>query len=71
MEATQDYEPYDRQKNIDANRKNTARHAYFREYLTDERLRDFSRKSVRKIVQKVRTKRPLYRQHSIGYNIIY
>lgn len=38
VEATQNYEPYDRQKVIDANKKNTVRHAYFREYLALQRL---------------------------------
>ena len=38
VEATQSYEPYDRQKVIDANKKNTVRHAYFREYLALQRL---------------------------------
>ena len=38
VEATQSYEPYDRQKVIDANKKNAVRHAYFREYLALQRL---------------------------------
>ena len=38
VEATQSYEPYDRQKVIDANKKNTVRHAYFREYLALQHL---------------------------------
>ena len=38
IEATQDYEAYDRQKVIDENKKNTVRHAYFREYLALQRL---------------------------------
>lgn len=38
IEATQNYELYDRQKVIDANKKNTIRHAYFREYLALQRL---------------------------------
>lgn len=38
VEATQDYEPYDRQKIIDENKNNTVRHAYFREYLALQRL---------------------------------
>ena len=38
VEATRDYEPYDRQKIIDENKKNTVRHAYFREYLALQRL---------------------------------
>lgn len=37
-EATQSYESYDRQKVIDANKKNAVRHAYFREYLVLQRL---------------------------------
>lgn len=32
------YEPYDRQKIIEQNKKNTVRHAYFREYLALQRL---------------------------------
>ena len=38
VEATQNYEPYDRQRVIDTNKKNTVRHAYFREYLALQRL---------------------------------
>lgn len=38
VEATQNYEPYDRQRVIDTNKKNTIRHAYFREYLALQRL---------------------------------
>lgn len=38
IEATPDYETYDRQKIIDANKKNAVRHAYFREYLALQRL---------------------------------
>lgn len=38
VEATQSYEPYDRQKVIDTNKKNAVRHAYFREYLALQRL---------------------------------
>lgn len=38
VEATQSYESYDRQKVIDANKKNAVRHAYFREYLVLQRL---------------------------------
>lgn len=38
IEATPDYETYDRQKIIDENKKNTVRHAYFREYLALQRL---------------------------------
>lgn len=38
IEATPDYETYDRQKVIDANKKNAVRHAYFREYLALQRL---------------------------------
>lgn len=37
-EATQDYELFDRQRIIDENKKNTVRHAYFREYLALQRL---------------------------------
>lgn len=36
--ATRNYEPYDRQKVIDANKKNAVRHAYFKEYLALQRL---------------------------------
>lgn len=38
IEATPEYETYDRQKIIDENKKNTIRHAYFREYLALQRL---------------------------------
>lgn len=38
IEATSDYETYDRQKIIDINKKNAVRHAYFREYLALQRL---------------------------------
>ena len=38
IEATPEYETYDRQKIIDENKKNTVRHAYFREYLALQRL---------------------------------
>lgn len=38
IEATPDYETYDRQRIIDTNKKNTVRHAYFREYLALQRL---------------------------------
>lgn len=38
IEATPGYEAYDRQKIIDANKKNAVRHAYFREYLALQRL---------------------------------
>ena len=38
VEATQDYQPCVRQKIIDENKKNTVRHAYFREYLALQRL---------------------------------
>lgn len=38
IEATPAYEPYDRQKVIGDNKKNTVRHAYFREYLALQRL---------------------------------
>ena len=38
IEATPDYETYDRQKIIDTNKKNAVRHAYFREYLALQRL---------------------------------
>lgn len=37
-DATPDYEPYDRQKIIEKNKKNAVRHAYFREYLALQRL---------------------------------
>ena len=37
-EVTRGYEIYDRQKVIDKNKKNTVRHAYFREYLALQRL---------------------------------
>lgn len=38
VEATPDYETYDRQRIIENNRKNPIRHAYFREYLALQRL---------------------------------
>ncbi len=38
IDATSGYEPYDRQKIIEQNKKNTVRHAYFREYLALQRL---------------------------------
>ena len=38
IEATQEYECYDRQKVINENKKNIVRHAYFREYLALQRL---------------------------------
>ena len=38
VEATPDYETYDRQRIIDSNKKNPVRHAYFREYLALQRL---------------------------------
>ena len=38
INATPGYEPYDRQKIIEQNKKNTVRHAYFREYLALQRL---------------------------------
>lgn len=38
IDATPGYEPYDRQKIIEENKKNTVRHAYFREYLALQRL---------------------------------
>lgn len=38
VEATPRYEPYDRQKIIEANKKNTVRHAYFREYFALQKL---------------------------------
>ena len=38
IEATPDYETYDRQKIIDMNKNNVVRHAYFREYLALQRL---------------------------------
>lgn len=38
IDATPGYEPYDRQRIIDRNKKNTVRHAYFREYLALQRL---------------------------------
>ena len=38
VEATPDYETYDRQRIIDSNKKNAVRHAYFREYLALHRL---------------------------------
>lgn len=38
MDATPGYEPYDRQKIIEQNKKDAVRHAYFREYLALQRL---------------------------------
>ena len=38
VEATPCYEQYDRQKIVEANKKNAVRHAYFREYLALQRL---------------------------------
>ena len=38
INATPGYEPYDRQKIIEQNKKNPVRHAYFREYLALQRL---------------------------------
>ena len=38
INATPGYEPYDRQKIIEQTKKNTVRHAYFREYLALQRL---------------------------------
>lgn len=38
IDATPEYEPYDRQRIIDQNKKNEVRHAYFREYLALQRL---------------------------------
>ena len=38
VEATQNYELYDRQRVININKKNTVRHAYFSEYLALQRL---------------------------------
>ena len=38
IEATPNYETYDRQRIIDINKKNAVRHAYFREYLALQRL---------------------------------
>lgn len=38
VEATPDYETYDRQRIIDNNKKNPIRHAYFREYLALQKL---------------------------------
>ena len=38
VDATPGYEPYDRQKIIEQNKKNSVRHAYFREYLALQRL---------------------------------
>ena len=38
IDATPGYESYDRQKIIEQNKKNTVRHAYFREYLALQRL---------------------------------
>lgn len=38
VEATPGYEQYNRQKIVEANKENTVRHAYFREYLALQRL---------------------------------
>ena len=38
IDTTSEYEPCDRQKIIEQNKKNTVRHAYFREYLALQRL---------------------------------
>lgn len=38
IDATSGYEPYDRQRIIEQNKKNAVRHAYFREYLALQRL---------------------------------
>lgn len=38
IDATPGYEPYDRQRIIEQNKKNSVRHAYFREYLALQRL---------------------------------
>ncbi len=38
IDATPKYEPYDRQKIVEQNKKNTVHHAYFREYLALQRL---------------------------------
>lgn len=38
LDATPGYEPYNKQKIIEQNKKNTVRHAYFREYLDLQRL---------------------------------
>ena len=38
INATPGYEPFDRQKIIEQNKKNAVRHAYFREYLALQRL---------------------------------
>lgn len=38
VDATPGYELYDRQRIVEANRKNSVRHAYFREYLALQRL---------------------------------
>ncbi len=38
IDATPGYEPYDRQRIIEQNKKNTVHHAYFREYLALQRL---------------------------------
>lgn len=38
IEATPDYELYDRRKIIDDNKKNTVRHAYYREYIALQHL---------------------------------
>lgn len=38
IEATPDYEPYDRQRIIEQNKKSPVRHAFYREYLALQRL---------------------------------
>ena len=38
IDATPGYEPYDRQKIMEQNKKNAVRHAYYREYLALQRL---------------------------------
>ena len=38
IDATPGYEPYEKQKIIEQNKKHTVRHAYFREYLALQRL---------------------------------
>lgn len=38
VDVTPGYEPYDRQRIVDQNKKNTVRHAYFREYLALQSL---------------------------------
>lgn len=38
IDATPGYEPYERQRIIEQNKKNSVRHAYFREYLALQRL---------------------------------